>query len=317
MCGIHETEYFGQRGWRLENKTLCAVFLPRQGGKVASLRLRHSNFELLFQNPKPAFGTPCTGSAFHEFEACGMDDAFPCIGAGPVTVGGQTVAYPDHGEIWSAAFEATPLADGLRLTYHSPLLGYLYEKTFSLKGETLHCAYRIENRSANPFLYLWALHCLVRYEPDMRLVFPTGTRAVENVTASARLGAPGTLYPFPSAALPDGSVYDFASVPPAQPHTMEKYYVHGRVTEGRCGYRYPSQGVAADILYDKAALPYLGFWVTAGAFRGDYNCALEPATGYYDSIATARKNDACSVLEPGAAVSFELAIRLYEKSGVS
>ncbi len=50
--------------------------------------------------------------------------------------------------------------------------------------------------------------------------------------------------------------------------------------------------------WDKDKLPYLGFWITDGGFRGDYNCALEPSTGYYDSIDIATKNGKVSYLLP-------------------
>jgi hypothetical protein len=64
--------------------------------------------------------------------------------------------------------------------------------------------------------------------------------------------------------------------------------------------------------YDANKLPYLGFWRTLGGFRGDYNCALEPSNGFYDSIAKAQENKTCPILESGEVFSFQLHMQLKE-----
>lgn len=81
-------------------------------------------------------------------------------------------------------------------------------------------------------------------------------------------------------------------------------------SQGCCGYRYPRSQMVATFHYDETQLPYLGFWCTAGWFRGDVNCALEPSNGYYDSVATAQSRRACPILEPGAAMDFSLELAL-------
>ena len=78
---------------------------------------------------------------------------------------------------------------------------------------------------------------------------------------------------------------------------MVKYYVDQKVKTGFCGYRYPSQGLRCTFRYDPEKLPYLGLWITAGGFRGDYNCALEPANGYYDSIPKAAESGSLCFLK--------------------
>ena len=62
--------------------------------------------------------------------------------------------------------------------------------------------------------------------------------------------------------------------------------------------------------YDAQALPYLGVWITAGGYRGDCNCALEPSTGFYDGISRARENGSLKVIKPGEIFSFTLEICL-------
>lgn len=65
--------------------------------------------------------------------------------------------------------------------------------------------------------------------------------------------------------------------------------------------------------YDVKKLPYLGVWVTAGGFEGDYNCALEPSDGFYDSVRKAGENGRLPVLASGAAADFGFAVSLFSK----
>lgn len=300
---LTQTVFSGQPGWLLQNDTLKAVVLPGHGGKIASLCTCDTGFELLFQNPHSSYGTARCGDAFSAYEACGFDDAFPCIDPETVQVGARAVDYPDHGEIWSAAFAAHKEGETLCLAFDSPLLGYRYQKQVSLQGQKLVCRYRIENPTEVPIPAIWACHCLLRYEPEMRIRLPAGVRQVQNVFDSEWLGEAGAVlnYPLPATGA------DLTRMPP---HGQLKYYVAGPVEQGVCGVDYPEQGVCARFYYDSKKLPYLGFWATAGGYRGDVNCALEPASGYYDSISTARHFGRCPVLAPHTNIVFELALAL-------
>ena len=306
----HMEKFDGANAVVLENRNIGCVCLPEHGGKLASLYYKKQRFELLFQNPKQMYRIAQPGSAFGDYEACGFDDAFPNIDAGTVETAAGKQTYFDHGEIWTAKFNYERSAEELRLTYKSPFLGYRYEKLLSLRGSTLLIEYRIRNESESAFPCIWACHCLVNYRTDMQLIFPDDVERVLNVANTKRLGSTGTIYRFPVDATTDGNVYDFTTVPPLDGKTMVKYYCCDAVQEGRCGYRYPTEGVEAIFTYDANALPYLGFWVTAGGYRGDANCALEPTNGFYDSIETAQQNGKCPVLQPNEELRFQLRITL-------
>lgn len=308
---VYYEPFYNTQAVVLENETIKATVLPDKGGKVASLIYKPKNFELLFQNPKGTFGQACITSRFEDFEACGFDDAFPSIEKGVVRLGGREIRYPDHGEVWSAPLACEADSECIKLSFHSSILGYSYLKRLRLAKDGLECSYSILNQGEEPFPYIWAFHCLVNYEEDMHLLFPDGTAQVVNVMHSQRLGGAGSAYAFPCSADAKGEIYDFTRVPAAASKSCEKYYVLGRVSQGSCGYYYPSKQVTARIEYDQAKLPYLGFWITAGGFRGDYNCALEPATGFYDSIETAVENHAVSYLHPGETLNFDIRLSLF------
>ncbi len=307
---IRDTKAFfaghrGQKAVILENGTLKAVILPERGGKTASILYKPKSFELLAQ-PKEEYPPLAPGMDFSLGDASGFDDAFPSIDPEAVNVGGKQVAYPDHGEIWTMAMQANLLEDGVLLKGISKLLPYGYQKEIRLDGDKVTYRYTVTHTGGESFPCLWTCHCLMRYEPDMRLSYPKGAEYAENVLESAELGAPGRLH------LLTGGTYDFASVPPRESLTMVKYYLQGRIKEGRCGCRYPSQGVTCSMEFDKHALPYLGFWLTAGGYRGEYNCAFEPATSYYDGISRSQATKTVCTLEPGKTLSFSVTLRLCD-----
>lgn len=300
-------EFMGEQGVLLENKYLRAVILPERGGKAASLFGKETGMEVLYQNAKGRYAQAEFGSDFGSFEACGYDDAFPNVDAETVELGGKTAAYPDHGEIWSAAFAAETEENGVRLFYRSRRLHYDYRKRFYLKEKRLCCDYVITNCGAAPLPCIWTMHCLVNLTPQMRFVFPDGTAQVQNVFAGEWLGEEERIYPFPEAEV-QGRAYRFDRPPEGG---MVKYYVVGPVREGVCGYDYPETNTAVRLRYDAEKLPYLGCWVTAGGYRGEKNCALEPCTGYYDSVGKARRlTGACPVLQPGEELCFTMAIEV-------
>ena len=295
---IFFTKWQDQHAVILQNSDITAVILPEHGGKVASLFHRSKGFELLFQNPHKTYRKAEPGSDFSKFEACGFDDAFPTIDPCDVLVNGSIIHYPDHGEIWSAAFEYTVENDSVILTYAGRLLPYRYEKTFCLNGASLVCKYRIKNTGKVEFPYLWAFHCLVNCEKGMRLIYPDGVTTITNVLDCNSFGKAGRQYPFAESfyRLPEGP--------------MIKYYITGKVKEGKCGYYYPRKNIIALIKFDLDSLPYLGFWCTDGGYRGDINCAFEPASGFYDSALVSYRHGTGSTLLPNMTFSFQIVIKL-------
>ena len=296
---ISEITKKGARAVLLENEWLTAVVLPEKGGKTDSLVFRETGFELLFQNPKEKYRQASFGSSFESFEACGFDDAFPNVDAEGM--------YPDHGEIWSASFDSRICGDLLQLSYESPHFGYQYRKEISLEKNSLRISYHILNTGSTPLPAIWTMHCLCNTDPDMEIVFPPGVKQVMTVFDNDLTGEAEKVLPFPEADI-CGRKYRFDRIPEKG---AVKYYCFGAVEEGCCGYDYPSRNTKVRFLYDAKKLPYLGFWVTSGGFRGDHNCALEPTNGFYDSISKAQRlTGACPSLLPGVPLTFDLQILL-------
>ena len=317
----------------LENEILRVVSLPLMGGKIASLFHKESCFEAAAQAGQNVRGNPPEGAAVpleerHGFAryAYGLDDAFPNIDEEDFVWNGKKRHYPDHGEIWNADFRILEQGkDFLKLCWESPDFSYRYEKKLNLVENSIRICYNITNIGEDLLPAFWTWHGLMRYEEDMEILLPEGTRQCWNVLADDVLGKPDTVYPCRSA------VYDFTKVPAKNSGRAVKYYAEPEgfmggakgganidgvndATPACCGFFYPSSKMSCLLRYDTGKLPYLGVWITAGGFLGDYNCALEPTNGFYDSVSRAAKNQRLPVLAPGEAMEFELEISLCRET---
>ena len=291
-----------EKVWTLENEYITAGVMPGRGGKVCSIRDKDTGFELLYQSER-GYPPLSPGMDFSGADASGMDDVFPSMGevyAGPIT---DTVYFlPDHGEIWTSAME-TAEADKSHISMRTQgvLLPYEYHKTVSLKGRRVEAAVRIVNRGEEPLPLVWVSHGLWHLEADTRFVFPRDGKYIEHL---------GGGYPEEEGGMAsiDNPRYRFHE-PVPQGKAM-KFYFAEPVKEGRCAAVYPGAGIKAEMTFDPEKLPYLGFWITNGGYRGDKNFAFEPATAYFDTWQRAFANGRLPRIEPGGEVRLELGIGL-------
>lgn len=288
----------------IKNNKLKIECHPEFGGKITSFFHMEKGFELAAQTSKALKLPPSVSDGFASY-AFGMDDAFPNIDAEQIHWKGRRYLYPDHGEIWRAGFIVTNQTDdSVSMYWKSPELEYGYEKKLCLKENALHIHYCIVNEGTGELPCVWTWHGLMRYEEDMKIILPQGITQLRNVLSGTVLGEAGRIYPL------ENDRYDFLKVPKAGTESMVKFYAEDPVKYGRCGLHYPSEHVTCIIEYDAEALPYLGFWVTAGGFQGDYNCALEPSNGFYDSISMAKENGKLPLLAAGDKMEFEIKVML-------
>lgn len=296
----------------LENDVLRVKICPSMGGKITSFYLKEKDFELAAQSSAIRDEARRQLQAKKEIGgfgayAFGMDDAFPNIDKETVEWKGRELFYPDHGEIWKADFHVIEkTAEHVVLCWDSTAFSYRYEKEMRLEDNTLVIQYHILNNSEEELPCIWTWHGLVAYEQDMVILLPESVTHYRNVLEGCILGAEGTVYPV------QNEIYDFAKMPNPNICSMVKYYGEEPVQTGHCGIYYPSKNVSYCLEYDAGKLPYLGVWITAGGLDGDYNCALEPTNGFYDSIGKAGKHQKLPVLGKGEALDFTFGITLRE-----
>lgn len=307
---INEKMFKNCKSIELENEVLKMIIIPSMGGKVVSIYRKDKKFELLYQNKEEKYKKAKIYDDFSFYDASGFDDAFPTIDESSVNINGKDVLYPDHGEIWSTSFDYKIKGKEIELLFESKIFNYRYKKTFSMIGDSFEVKYEILNIGLMVFPCIWAMHCLIRCEEDMELLLPSGTKEVINVMKSNLLGAVGDTYTYPETINNQGNSMKLNTVRPLVANDMEKFYVKRNVNEGYCGAYYPSKDIKYEVYYEKEKLPYLGVWISEGGYKGDYNCALEPTNGYYDSIDIAKKEDGLFLLKPKESLKFKLRISL-------
>jgi galactose mutarotase-like enzyme len=313
MGEVTQGRYKDQDAVVIENADLRAVILPRWGAKLASLRYKRLDAEMLWQNPAPAYAPTKYGDSYPDGEMAGFDEMFPtisrCFYEDAPWAGTE---LPDHGEVWSVPWEHEVRGEAVTLRVHGPRLPYRLEKTVSLSGRRLLSSYRAVNLSPFPMQFLWAAHPLFNTVEGMRFIVPSGMRRVINSVAGPTLPGYGQSYSFPVARRADGSEVRLDRVPARNPSGWQKYWFAGKVTEGWCALHDPLKKLSLGLEFPKETVPYLGMWLNDGGFGGQYNIAPEPATAAMDRTDLSRLWDMGSVLAPGTPYEWHLAITLAE-----
>ena len=294
----------------LENNKVKIICLNNNGGKISSIFDKENDLEFLFQNPKKEYSSASLYSDFSQFEACGFDDTFPSIDKEDVIFPSKKIAYPDHGEIWSAKFSIKNYSkDNISLIYYSKILPYSFEKNITLNNKQLVINYLIKNTGEFDFPCFYTFHCLIDSKEGIELITPQDNKEIKIVHHSNRFEK-NKVYKYP---ITDNQI-DLSKPELLENGECEKFYFTQRSNNGVIGYNYTKEKIKLLISYDSNKLPYLGFWNTQGGFRNDYNFALEMSNGYYDSISIARENNACPILKRNETFSFAIKFDIIKYS---
>lgn len=251
---------------------------PRRGGKIVSLR--RGGVEWLAQPELPLAPAAAPGASFVEAEMCGWDECAPSIVA--CTVGGHPV--PDHGELWTARWRA----QGAWLATTGETFGYRFARRIAPRGARIRIDYRVRAGDAAVPL-LWAAHPQFSAPPGSVVqVSPPQAGAVDVLATP----------PAPVGLSPE--LLAVATVPA---DGCRKLYLEPdrRAAEARL---VRPDGTAVRLTWDVAVAPYLGIWFDRGAYSREDVVALEPSTGFYDSLAGALDAGRVPVVAPGTELAW-------------
>jgi hypothetical protein len=267
------------------------VVVPARGGKIVSLRGRDGAEWLAPGLPGP--DVPPLGTEFEHAEMCGWDECAPTIDACTIADGS---AMPDHGDAWDRAWD--DLGDG-RLAVALPSVGAVLERRISIDGSGLitfdYTASASPEREA---AVLWAAH------PQFRLL-PGDTVAVDareplwDVTAGS---AEGSAVVEPLAA--EAALNRPITRGWAQKHYTDPAERPSWATLTR------ADGSRLRMAWSGAAVRTLGVWIDHAAYAAEPVVALEPATGWYDSLALAEQQDAVLRIPAGQTARWTVTIEL-------
>lgn len=312
---IHQDEYKGVTSLVMENDRLRSTFVLT-GSRTVSLVDKHTGREFLVQGKGRKYIPGVYDSYYPGLDPCGFDEMFPsineCLHEDPPWKG---VKIPDHGEVWSLDWDyrLSP-NDSLEMCVHGVRFPYRLEKKIRFMRENvLRIDYRAVNLSQFDMRFLWAAHPMLKVEEQSELILPSECRTGFCVfDDGGRLGKYGTLFDIAekvSGGKRGGEVV----------HVMrngsykctEKYYIHDRLTSGRCGVRFPSDGAEITLRFPTDVVPYLGILAADGGIDPDGCVAiLEPCTAPYDRPDFANVSGSRSVLKAKGTYEWYLEIEI-------
>lgn len=306
----YKGEHLNQEALYLENDFIKLAVLPGLGAKIASLVYKPQGFEVFFQPANGLYRTPSYGDEFAAYDTSGSDEMFPTIDVCPDAVN-PSITWPDHGELWALPWQCMFDSKGLYSRVQGVMHNYIFERHISINDNEVNLAYRVTNKDKTPLYGLWAFHGLVAVDEDTEILLP-GINSLINVHNSPLLGPEGAKHSYPVSQTITGDSVDLSRIAPKERRKSEKYYVDGKLSEGRCSLLLNHKQLEYELLFNPKKLPYLGVWINEGGFKNEYNVALEPTNGFYDTASMAAKNGSLAPMKPGQSVTFNLNIILKQ-----
>jgi galactose mutarotase-like enzyme len=290
VSDIVEAVWHGMEAVTIEGDVLRATIIPGLGAKIASLVDKRSDHEwLVGPGSRPVRPVPY-GATWAEHDMSGWDEMFPTINAcpypGPAAPG---TPLPDHGEVWSMPWSRQPAGGGeLALGVTGRALPYRLTRTTSVEGSSLRLRYGIVNLGKEQLSFLWAAHPQFTCTAETRILLPPEVHQVLRVY-DPRMGwqPQGTPQKWPEALDPDGHPARLDRVGTVSRKDCRKLYLMPGQRENWAGLVDRTSGNWLRLKWDASIVPYLGIWIDEGCFNTVSTVALEPTTGFYDSLATA------------------------------
>lgn len=292
MDGTIKTEkHLNEDAFLLENDVLSVKILKNFGAKIASIYSKEKNFEFLFQPTKVEYEVPVLRDAFEKYDTSGADDMLPTIDE--CFYPNSYIKLPDHGDVWAQKWNYEVEDNKLIAWIRSDSLKLILKRTMYLEDNALVLEYSLKNNTLQKHYYLWAFHGLMNFDDNTEMYFDFSGE-IENVIDATEYG------------------FDFKKLYEYPDKSQNKFYFKNEVENGSCGLIYKNQGLKLQYDFDTNINKYVGVWITKGGFKNEYNVAIEPASGYYDSLERAFKNNKVSSIEPGEELYWSLKLSIED-----
>jgi len=246
----------------LRNDYVEVVVVPALGAKIISLKDLRTGREWMWH---PAAGLKLFANHpdddFSLSPLTGIDECLPTIM--PCTW--QDRRLPDHGEVWSAAWQVdeSAWARGILTTRVGLLVSpFEFERSLELSGNKIDFVYRLKNLSTTPEPYIWALHPLLALQEGDQLELPESTH---QLLADGKANWRGPL----NAAVPENDCVKTFAAP---------------VQEARASIINIPRGERLQLNWNARENHALGLWLTRGAWHGHHHFAMEPTNAAANSL---------------------------------
>lgn len=300
-------DWHGFDAWQMENDGVRVVIVPALGAKIVSLVDKAADHEWLAPPTNPVQARTY-GDTFTDHDLAGWDEMFPTIVECP-SPHDASVTLPDHGEVWALPWEVVEQsASAQTLRVRGVALNYTLTRTATLLDDGLRLDYTLENQTGQALPFLWAAHPLFNADQHTFIELP-GVERVVNVMDDPALGAIDTLLDWPAATLANGLRRSLNVVGPASNRDCRKFYAPPEQPLAAASLRQGDSGRGLYMRWDAAIAPYVGVWIDEGTYTRTTTAALEPGSGYYDSLALALRNQRVATVAAGEQVGWWLDVR--------
>jgi galactose mutarotase-like enzyme len=261
---------------------LTATVVPARGGKIVSL-VDANAVEWLAQAAAPIRDPARWDARFTDSEMAGWDECAPSIEA--VTVNGRDI--PDHGDLWTTAWHD---AGGGWLHAVGASLDYSFERSIRSIAGGLRLDYRAEALQ-NDVPFLWAAH------PQFRAPVGSAVRVPHLESVVDVLLEPAERMPWSP---------DLATIDSMPSRGVRKLYADPSASAREASLTRPDAGELR--MSWTPNCPYLGLWFDNRGFSREAVIAIEPSTGYYDSLGRALANGRVAVLKVGDPLEWSIEV---------
>jgi hypothetical protein len=252
-----------------------------RGAKIVSLEDATGHEWLSPPPPLAAY----SGRSFTDAEMCGWDECAPTISACRLDDGTE---LPDHGDLWDTEWQL----DGDRLTARGHSMDYSISRGIHSIAGGLRLDYSV-TAGARPTPFLWAAH--------PQFLAPAGSSVEVNATRVVDVMAEEQ----PELDLTP----ELATIDTVEQGGCRKLYVAPTQRVASAALAVPGHG-RLELNWNVEVAPYLGLWFDNRRYSRVPVIAIEPATGYFDSLATALENDRALTLQPHATISWFVEVRV-------
>lgn len=300
-------DWHGYPAWKFENRALSLVIVPALGAKIASLIDKSTGHEWMAM-PTRSIRPRQYGDDFGEHDLSGWDEMFPTIDV-CVSPLDAALMLPDHGEVWGLPWDImTRSEDSITLQVHGKAFDYTLTRKAIMKPTGVRLEYTATNHSERDLPYLWAAHPLFN-GADVRVVLPVSIKQVIAVDHQ-RIPVLPMVLDWPVATLPDGTTQQLNLVGSVALKDARKVYVLLEQSIAAASLLNETARCTLNLSWDASAAPYLGVWIDEGTYTAEATVALEPASGYYDSLERAIAQKRVSIIPTGGSMSWWVEIRL-------
>jgi galactose mutarotase-like enzyme len=219
---------------------------------------------------------------------------------------------PDHGEVWALPWRLLSQSDeSLELQVDGVALPYKLRRELRLRdAKTLDMRYTLENVGPEPFIYLWAAHPLFVVDHKSRIELPQHIHDAISIHHPHPEIRQGDRLPWAVTDTASDSAHAVNHIGHIYSGFSQKYAIAPDTVIDAAALLQLDKNCQIRLSWSFDELPYLAVWVDNAAYAASPNIALEPMSGYYDSLPIALSNNRVSRVDAGRTMEWSLTVAI-------